>query len=443
MLPLGEKIMIPTRRFWWLLALGIPLSAIAAQFGFENFWFIYDVILLGLAYATSRLVPNPNNLKLSRRYDAVLSVRVPNKIDIHLHNDGSWPIQAVLRDEPPPYWQATHQENKIDLKPGQESVLHYSVIPEERGSDSFRGTYLRLNCPFGLATRQVRLATEEPIRVYPNVLALAEFDFLNQKGRLNQMGVRKSRRRGMGTEFESLRDYSDGDDFRKVDWNASARRNKLVVRQYEQERNQVVWIVIDVGRYMLSEVSGVRKLDRALDAALMLAHAVARQGDLIGLLVYGATVIRYIPPRKGKAQLGMVLEAIHDLIATPLEPDPIAASSYLSARWKRRSLMVVFTDAEDEDAARDLASAWAPVSRRHLMVMARVMDTKLREISKSPYENVKSIYRRTAAEMLINERRKSGQILSSAGIQSLEADPNQLNSALINFYFSVKERSLL
>lgn len=435
--------MIPTRRFWYLVLLGIPLCAIAAQVGAASFWAIYNLGLLLIAFLSSRLVANPRNLRITRRFDPVLSVRAANRVDLNIWNDGALPLKGLLRDEPPYTWDTTDQECKFDLPAGADMIFHYSVTPPTRGESEFQGTFLKLDCPLGLVNRIVKLDTQQPVNVYPNVLALKEFDLLKQRGKLREMGVRRSRRKGLGSEFESLRDYTEGDDYRKVDWKATSRKDVLVVRQYEQERNQAVILAIDIGRYMLAEVDGVRKLDRALDAALMLAHAAGRAGDLIGLLVFSESVRRYIPPRKGKAQLGMVLEAIHDLVAEPVEPDPVAAASYLSSRWKRRSLFVLFSDAEDEDYARELTKAWAPISRRHLTLIARVSDPLLGAAANLSPQVPQDIYRKAAGQLLQQERRTANQILLSAGIQTLEAEPQDLTAALLSFYFTVKERSLL
>jgi uncharacterized protein (DUF58 family) len=435
--------MVPTKRFWWLVALGIPVGMLAYQAGQPVILLIYNLIVVGVAIATVRLAPSPQALRLRRKFDPVLSVRAANKIVLSVTNDSLEPIAGKLRDEPPARCVASRQEFPIRLKPDDEVELDYFLTPSERGSDFFQGTYVRLRCPLGLMERQAKLNTEQPVRIYPNVLALREFELLKQQGRLREMGIRRSRIRGLGTEFESLREYSEGDDFRKVDWKATARRDKLIVRQYEQERNQAVVIVIDVGRGMLSEVDEVRKLDHALDSCLMLTHAAAMAGDFVGLLVYSDVVKRYIPPKKGRNQIGIIIEALHDLVAEPVESDPKAAFAYLSARWKRRALLVTFTDCEHKEKALELTTAMGPLVRRHLVLVARVSDPRLKEALAASLDGVEGMYQRAAAALLAKDRRHAGIALQTANIQSLEAEPQDLASALVNFYFMVKERSIL
>ena len=152
----------------------------------------YNLAVILVAWITARLSPNVSAVRLEREFDPVLSVRVPNKITLHLWNDGAVPIRAKFRDEPPPLFLASRKEFPVLLRSGSETALTYSLTPYERGSEFFRGSFVRVACPLGLVEQQVRLSTEQPVRVYPNVLALREFDFLRQKGKLNQLGIRKS-----------------------------------------------------------------------------------------------------------------------------------------------------------------------------------------------------------------------------------------------------------
>lgn len=433
--------MVPTKRFWLLVAAGIPIAAVAASM--PSIAVAYDALLVVAAYGSTFLAPATDRLTLRRKFESVLSVRASNKIVLTLENDGLETIRATLRDEPPSQFDATRKEFKVEIPVRRPIELTYHVTPSERGAENFRGTYLRVECPLGLALKEIRLPTDEPVRIYPNVLALREFDLLKQQGRLKELGIRKSRTRGLGTEFESMRDYAEGDDYRKIDWKASARRGNLVVRQFEQERNQSILICIDIGRHMLAEVHGVRKLDHVLDALLMLTNAAAVAGDFVGLLVYADNVRRYIPPRKGRGQVGVIIEAVHDLVAEPVESDPVAAFGYLATRWKRRSLVVNFTDYEDVDRARELATAFGPVARRHLALICRVQDPRIEEVLESSITTIDDMHRKAAAGMLTEDRKAATTIVGAAGIHNLDSEPQDLAAKLVTFYFNMKERSLL
>lgn len=435
--------MIPTKRCWLLIALGIPVVAACAAAGAPWLGLLYDAVVLGAALVSGLQAADAGKLRVRRKFDPVLSVNVANRIDVTVENEGAEPLRGVLRDEPPPDFEATTREFPLRVAPGDVAEFHYWITPRERGSDFFRGTFVRVPGPLGLVERIWRLPSEQPVRVYPNVLALREFDLLRQRGHLRQMGIRRSRMRGLGMEFESLREYTEGDDFRKIDWKATARRGKLVVRNFEQERNQSVVLGIDVGRLMLAEVDGVRKLDHVLDAVLMLAHAAARAGDCVGILVYADTVRRSILPRKGRNTLGAIIEAVHDLEAEPVESDPARAFAYFASRWNRRSLLICFSDVEDEEQARSMAAALGPLSKRHLTLVARVADPRLFALAHAGVESRQDLYRRAAAQQLETERARAGSMLGGRGIHTLDAEPQELATALVSFYFGVKERGAL
>lgn len=402
----------------------------------------YNVALFLALILTSKLNKRLDFLRVARAFDPVLSVRVPNTVELTLYNDGPIELQLEVIDEPPEHCEPTGNAAKLRVPPDDQRTLRYSIRPTERGSLPFRGTHVRCLAPLGLAWMQREFPTEEPARVYPNVQAVREFDLLRQKGRLNMIGVRRSRIRGMGTEFESLRDYHE-DDFRKIDWKSSARHGRLIVRNHEVERNQSVILCVDVGRHMLAEVEGVRKLDHTLDAALMLMHAAEREGDLVGLLLFNDVIKRYIAPRKGRHQVAAILDTIHAVQAEPVQPNYLAAFSYLASRWKRRSLIVLFTDAENEDQARELAVALGQLKGRHLLMVVRVSDPELRSTMAREVDTPRELYARAATLWYVGDRRKAETALRESGIRSVEAEPQDLAGALVSAYLLVKEQSLL
>ncbi|MBX7135780.1 MAG: DUF58 domain-containing protein [Fimbriimonadaceae bacterium] len=436
-------MIIPTKRFWALLALGIPIGLSGAFIpGAERALLPYNLLLFFLLFGSTRLAPRRENFRVTRSFDPVLSVRVPNRITLTLETDAPTDVPCRVRDEPPPDFDRTVTEFRTILDPEREKTVAYHVTPEGRGSDYFRGTYIRVPAPLGLAEMEYRLQTEQPVRVYPNVQAVKEFDLLKQKGRLNLIGIRRSRIKGLGTEFESLRDYNE-DDYRRIDWKTTARRGKLVVREYEQERNQAVIVCLDIGRAMLSEVDGVTKLDHALDSTLMLLHAASLAGDQVGLLVFGENVKRYIPPRKGRNQNGIILEAVHGLHAEPAGSNFTGAFSYLASRWKRRSLIVVFTDAEDEDQAQEVTKGLSAIARRHLIMVVRVSDPRLKELTSAGIAEPNDVYKKAAALWYSSERRRAEGWFRAMNVQSIEAEPQDLSTALVSAYLRVKEMSQL
>ncbi len=440
--PLATRV-VPTRRLVAILALMIPASAFLTAAGLGTVALLADLALLGLAWLSTRFTPDLRALRFERRMDAVLSNRVANRVLLTLTNEGDERIVGRMRDEPPRSFGGTAREFALDLAPGERRTFEYSVNPPERGGADFPGTFLRLAAPIGLAWRQAHLPTEQTVEVYPNVLALREFDLLNQQGRLREIGIRKSRMRGQGTEFESLREYTDGDDVRRIDWNATARRGKPIVRQYEVERNQAVLLCVDCGRHMLAEVGGVRKLDHVLDAILMLAHTAANAGDNVGVLAYGDGPIVYVPPKKGREAIGVMLHALHDLEAEPIESDAVKTFAYLSARVKRRALVLNFTAMPDLGRAKEVATGLSPMLRRHLVLTVDVSDPKLKESLGRTMDSPEAMAAVAAAQWIERDRREALAYAAASGLRTLEAEPQDLAAALVNAYLDVKSRGAL
>ncbi|RYG47139.1 DUF58 domain-containing protein, partial [bacterium] len=288
---------VPTRRGWWVLAAGIPVGIVVTQAGAPLVAVAYDLLVLAALAFDARLAADQSIFRSRRRHDPVLSVRTSNRVVYEIEHDAPRPLRFRVRDEAPEGYAPEGNDREVTLDPRTPFEMEYRITPPERGLAKFRGAFLRVEGPLGLASRDLTLDDGSEARVYPNVLALREFDLLNQRGRLRELGIRRASGKGAGTEFESLRQYQVGDDFRKIDHKASARRGELVVRQYEPERSQAVILAVDCGRGMLAEIGGIRKLDLVLDSILMLAHAAAGAGDQIGLLAFADRVQRFVPPR--------------------------------------------------------------------------------------------------------------------------------------------------
>jgi uncharacterized protein (DUF58 family) len=422
-----------------LFGLSIPLSLVGA---FESrildlIW-VWNAFVFVLAVAAWMLTPRANALVVCRQMDKVLSVRADNPIKLAITNKGAVPINLLIREEAPGDFWVEKREFRFKLESGQTRDVTYYVRPRRRGDYFFRDSFVRILSPFGLVYRQETVLTREVVRVYPNVLALREFDLLKQKGHLRQIGIRRARLRGVGTEFESLRDYTRDDEYRRIDWKATARTNKFIVRDFEAEKNQPVILAVDFGRLMLAEAESVEKLDYVLDAALMLANAVSNANDQLGLLVYGDQVERWIPPGRGKKQVGNVIEALHALVAEPISSASADAFSYLAARWKRRSLLIIFSELQDPEEARQLARVLGPLTKRHVVLVVTVRDPGLRAQLEAPLSTITGMYLRTAASQFNEDRITAQRLLNEHGIRALDCEPKELAAALVNYYMDTK-----
>ncbi len=403
----------------------------------------YNAAVLLLAIIAYAAAPSGANLSIERKFDPVMSVRENNLVRLLITNHGRQPISFLLRDEAPESFLADKREFEVHLLPGQTTEIRYHVTPAKRGDFFFRGSFIRAKSFGGIVYRQTLIPTRQIVRVYPNVLALRKFDLLKQRGHLKQIGVRRSRLKGIGTDFESLRDYVPGDDYRKIEWKATSRRGKLIVKEFESERNQPVILVIDTGRLMMADVENTEKFDLVLDAALLLCNAAATANDQVGVLVYGDRVQRWISPKRGRTQVGLIIEALHALKAEPFEPDSLGAFSFLAAKWKRRGLIVVFTDLETPEAAKQILHVLGPLAKRHICLVVTVSDPEVRTASAMTITGERQMYEKTAAILYQEERVMAQLLLNQVGVRTLDAEPKELGSALVNYYLDVKATARL
>jgi len=425
--------------FFLLLSGSLVLSTLGiADERFLDLVWPYTALVLLLAFVSHRTAPDGRELRIERRMDRVLSVGVENLVRLLVVNESDRLIRCVLREEPPPEFQFDRREFVVQLAPGRSVELRYHVTPRERGDYFFRDTFYRATGWLGLVFRQQELKTRQVVRVYPNVLALRKFDLLKQRGHLREIGIRRSRLRSLGTDFESLREYVPDDDYRRIDWKATARRGNLIVREYEAERNQSVVLVLDYGRLMMADAGGRKKLDHVLDSSLLLANAVIHANDQLGLMVYGDRVERWIPPKRGKSQLGEIIEAVHDLEAEPIASDAYSAFAYLSARWKRRSLIVVFTELDQPETAKQLLSILAPLARHHVCLVVTVSDPNARRLAASSDPFVSA-----AARLVQEDRERASRYLRQSGVRTLDSEPENLAAALVNCYLDIKAAALI
>ncbi|MEP0766127.1 MAG: DUF58 domain-containing protein [Fimbriimonadia bacterium] len=436
--------MVFTRRFWLLLLAGsvFGLASLLSE-GFVLYLVAWDVALLVVAFVTYRLAPKPDQFQAARSHDPVLSARTPNLVVVNVGYRGTERLQATIRDEPPPEFDTDRAAREVVLEPGKDTVLRYHVTPPDRGSFEFRELFLRVPAPLGLVLRTYRLPLRTEVAVYPNILALRKYDLLMRRGHLREIGIRRATLKGAGSEFESLREYQVGDDIRRLDWKATARRGKPVVRQYQAERSQPVILALDLGRLMLAEVDGVSKYDHVIDAALMLAHAAVEAQDRVGLLLYHDRVVRFAAPQKGRAQIGRILQELHGIQPEAVESDLQRALNHLRARWRRRSLVVVFTDLVEPESSAGTLSALLALRSHHLCMAVAVSDPKIESLTSRSPNTPKELYERAVATHISEDRRAAVTRLQNAGIRVVDAEPERLAAALVNEYTSIKARGLL
>jgi uncharacterized protein (DUF58 family) len=430
-----------TYRAWAVLSVGGLVALLgAARPDLLGLTLLIDLLAVVAIAVDALSLPRADAFRVQRRHERVLSLGAENRIELTLTHRLTTPRHARLRDEPPPLCDYDQREFALMLQPDQPAEVVYHLTPRYRGEARFEDAFLRVEGRFRLTTRDYRLPARESVPVYPNLLQLREYDLLRHRGRLQLMGFRQLRLRGQGTEFESLREYTLDDEFRRIDWKATARRGKPIVRDYQTERSQNVILLLDAGRTMLAEVEGKRKFDAVLNAALMLAYVAVQMDDKVGALVFADEVDLFSPPQRGRAQVGKLVDALHDAEPRMVESDYLYAATYLAKRWRKRSLIALFTDLIDPDASRMALHAVGALRRQHLCVVITVADPRLHRWSQQPLDAPSDLYRRAVALQTLNDRMAAIRALERMGVHCIDAEPDTLVAALVNHYLQVKAR---
>jgi uncharacterized protein (DUF58 family) len=437
--------MLLTRRAFFLFLLNVPLLAGAIiSPALLYLAGIYFFLILGMIFADRVITPAPKEFDLARVNDSRLSLGAENLVIVRITNRSRRAVRVIVRDEFPAQFTADQlilREQKI--APRATGEFRYHVRPPRRGDYRFGDTNLRWRGILGLIVRQARYATAAPVKVYPNLLDIRKYELLVRKGQLAEMGLRHTRWLGSGTQFERLREYQFDDEFRRIDWKATARRGKPITREFETERSQNIIALLDVGRLMRAPVGGLEKVDYAVNAALMLSYVAGLRGDKVGLLAFADNVTHYLPPKAGKGQFYRMLATLYAIESQPVEADYTRAFAYLRAKHKKRSLIIVFTDLASGLAAKTLVAQIAPLWPRHLPLLVALNDPAVVALARVVPNDSPSVYERMVAEQLLDERALTLESLRRRGILTLDVPANQLTIAVVNKYLELKARGKL
>ncbi|MBZ4414172.1 DUF58 domain-containing protein [Myxococcus sp. XM-1-1-1] len=442
---------VPTGLAVALLAVAlVPAALSVASPTFGWFALAVDVAVLALCAVDFLRAPREGDVTVTRVVEPILSSGTRNPVHLALarHDTGTSPLRVEVRDEPPLVVASHHHRQSVVLPPrGAPSEpaprMTYFVTPPSRGDARFGDVHLRLPGPLGLCARQVRVKAEQAVKIYPDLTALSR-EALSLARTSDAPSERTLRRRAAeGREFESLREYRPGDDYRHIDWKASARHANTLVRTWQPERHQPMLLLLDCGRHMAGKVRGRRKLDHAVDAALRLARVGLDAGDVVGVMSFASDVLTYLPPRKGHEHLRLITESLYRAEAALEESDYGRAYDFAFARQTRRTLVVLFTDLVDPDASAGLLTRTLALRPRHLPVVASLLDEDVRDAATRVPDAAQDAYARQAATRLEAEFRRTATTLRDAGALVVRAPAQGFGAAALNVYLDVKSRGLL
>ncbi len=381
--------------------------------------------------------------ELSRIHDQKLSLGTTNAITLQVRNLSARKVNVQIRDEPPDIFEISERILHGTVAGRETWQGSYTLTPLRRGNYEFGDLNLRWESPMRFIMRQDTVAAGAEVKVYPNLKKITEYDLMLRRNRLQQIGLRRSRQFGEGTEFESLREYTPDDDFRKIDWKATARRNFPVTVVHQAERSQNVFIALDAGRMMQSPIERMAKLDFVINSVLLFAYVATAKGDKVGMLTFGHKVDQFLPSKAGRGQFQKMLEALYAVEPQPVEPDYQQALSYLRIKQRKRALVILFTDLSGGESMQQLVSSASRLAKQHLPMVVTINDPAIYAAAHDTPTNSFEVYQRAAAIKLLNQRKVALETLSRNGVLTLDVPAHQLSMAVINRYLDLKARGRL
>jgi uncharacterized protein (DUF58 family) len=419
----------------------------------------WELLVLIFALLDGARLPAPAQLTVGRSWSNAPALDSETEIGLTLENRGRTIVECRLIDDLPPALVTEPATLRLTAFPRVPAILRYRVEPKERGDWETGGLYLRYRSPLGLIERWARAPLTQTVRVYPALRTGEEQQIFLARSRQIELQLRHARQRGLGRDFESLREYREGDDLRDICWTATARRGSPITRQYQSERSQPIWIVIDCGRLMRSRVAiGARafqgsnsvpgrrihsKLDYACTTAVALAQLALYSGDRVGLLAYGEGIQQRLLPGRGAAHLRQLIESLAQLRAESGEANHLRATATLNRLQPRRSLILWMTDLAETAMRPEVIDGAAQLLRRHVLLFVAMAQPEVESIAQARPNSVEEMFRAAAAQEMAARRELLLARLHEQGALTLDLNPEALTASVLNQYLNIKERAMV
>jgi uncharacterized protein (DUF58 family) len=432
------------RRFFLITLLGL-LWAIPA------FWDVRFLLVMAawdfcafLAWAVDLArLPAPDRLEVVRSWAGPPSLSNPVEVTLELRNESGTAIECSVLDDVPRSLAAQPPTVTIKARAKDSTSACYTVRPLDRGDIPLGAAYLRYRSGSHFAERWARADLEQTVRVFPDLEDARRHNIYLSRARQIELEKRLIRQRGVGREFESLREYQPGDEFRNICWTATARRGRHVTKLFQVERSQAVWIVMDAGRLLRTRVGELSKLDLSVNAALSLAQIALYSGDRVGLLVYGRNVQQRVGLGRGLGHMRSILEALASAHEEIAEADHLRAASALLQMQRQRALIIWVTDLADTSMTPEVIEGASRILSRHLLLFTVIAQTDLNELAAQLPQSTEELYEVAAAQEMVHRRETLIGKMRNQGALALEIVPSLLTTALVNQYLEVKERNLI
>jgi uncharacterized protein (DUF58 family) len=432
-------------RFFW--AVGCIVSVFIITFVLSGGYFIPKIlffVFLGIILTDLILLFRvKRGLSGNRILADKLSNGDENEISIYLENFYTFTTSLRIFDEIPHQFQLRNLEFNLQLAAGDRQVVNYQLRPVKRGEYSFGAVNVLVSTPLRFLSRRFRFSENKLVPVYPSFIQMRKYELMAISHRLTDTGIKKIRRIGHNQEFELIKEYVAGDDFRTVNWKATARKSRLMVNQYQDERSQQVYSLIDKGRVMQMPFNGMSLLDYAINATLVISNIAIKKSDKAGLITFQDRIGNVLPAGRLNNQMAAIQEILYNQKTAFLETDFSVLYNQIRRSIAQRSLLLLFTNFESIHGLHRQLPYLINLSRMHLLVVIFFENTELTEVIEQPADNLKEIYYKAIAERFSYEKKLIVMELQKHGIQSILTAPEKLTVNTINKYLELKARNLI
>lgn len=368
------------------------------------------------------------------------SIGDPNKVILRLTNSYGFPVRTSIIDELPVQFQERKWIRKITIPANESFELEYLLTPATRGEYVFDDINVFVHAPLQLVKRRYIFPARQIVKVYPSYVQMRRYQLLAVSNRLQEAGVKKIRKIGHSMEFEQIKEYVRGDDYRTINWKATARKEGLMVNNYTDERSQQIYCLINKGRVMKMPFGGMTLLDYAINAALVLSNVALVRQDKAGIITFEKNLDTFLMADKKPTQMNLVLETLYRQKTDFLEPDFEKLFSVIRNRISNRSLLILFTNFESLESLQRELPALKKIAKYHLLLIVFFENTELKSLREGKTDSLEAIYIKTIAEKFAYEKRQMVKELHKNGIPSILTTPENLTVNTINKYLELKTR---
>lgn len=447
---------VPTRTAILLLLIGAAGACVALLLGLTialvgaiaSLWLVVLLLVIAIDGVISRRAWRRSSMRLTRQLPAAFAVGAASRVALLLDSAAGRPWHCRLFDGCDSAFESRGLPLELTLPAGKRTTMLYDVTALQRGEVSFEPADVRVRSRLGLCELLERLGDRERRRVYPDFAQVARYAWLAGDHRLQEIGIKTYRQRGEGTDFKQLTEYRYGDPVRHVDWKATQRLGKPILREFQDARDQCVTLLIDCGRRMRADergqTAGTSHFDQVLNAMMLLSYVALKHGDAVGALSFGTAAggQRWFAPRKGLHTFNALMGEFFDLQPSPTHSDYISAAQDVLRRQPRRALVVVITNFRDEDSS-ELAQALQLLRSRHLVLLASLRERVVRDLMMQPVTSAQAALEVGSAHLYAQARRDAFNRLAARDALMVDAEPQQLGVELVNRYHAAKRSGLI